>query len=123
MTELEKMEAELKELQGKIKRYKEAQAPHFHMSVIDDSISEDYRVMAEPMKNGLRAFLKYMTTLKVKSIHCSPFISTAHAQPKMCDIGKAKIDICNDFLMEIQPIIQKYAHIFLEMNSKGDSTC
>ena len=123
MTELEKMEAELKELQGKIKRLKEEQAPHFNMSVIDDSISKDYRVMAEPMKNGLRAFLKYMTTLKVKGNHYGRYISTANAQPKMCDIGSEKIHLCNDFLTEIQPIIQKYTHLFLEMNSEEGRTC
>lgn len=123
MTELEKMEAELKELQGKIKRLKEEQALHFNMSVIDDSISKDYRVMAEPMKNGLRAFLKYMTTLKVKGAHYGKYISTANAQPKMCDIGSEKIHLCNDFLMEIQPIIQKYTHLFLEMNSEEGRSC
>ena len=120
MNELEKMESELKELQNKIRKYKEAQAPHFNMSLIDDSISTDRRVMSDPMKNGMRTFLKYMTTLKVKH---GQHIATDHNQPKMSDIGKEKIHICNDFLMEIQPIIKKYAQIFLEMNSDGGRLC
>jgi hypothetical protein len=123
MTELEKMEAELKELQGKIKRLKEEQAPHFNMSVIDDSISTDYRVSAEPMKNGFRTFLKYMTTLRVKDSSYTQFIATAYTQPKMSEIGNEKIRICNDFLLEIQPILKKYTQIFLELNSKEGRLC
>lgn len=123
MTELEKMEAELKELQGKIKRYKEEQSPHFNMSLVDDSIAEDCRVCCEPMKNGLRLFMKYMTTLTVKTNLCGQYISTAFTVPKMCDIEKDKIHICNEFLMEIQPIVKKYSQIFMQMNSKGGSTC
>lgn len=123
MTELENMETELKELQGKIKRLKEEQNPHFNMSVIDDSISTDYRVSAEPMKNGFRTILKYMTTLTVKTSLRDQYIGTALTIPKMSEIGNEKIRICNDFLLEIQPIIQKYTHLFLEMNSEEGRLC
>lgn len=123
MTELEKMEAELKELQGKIKRYKEEQSPRLKMSLIDDSISENDRVCCDQMKHGIRILLVFMTTLTAKKYPYGQYISTAHTQPKIRDISKDKIDICNEFLAEVQPILKKYSKIFIEMNSKGDSTC
>lgn len=116
------LEEEIAKKQAELKNMKAEMHPHLNFKKHTGiNVGSGYVIL-----HAIRVLVSYVSTAHMKKEWCHYKNSAADRQylvmsvsshmPKISDMGKAKVDICNRMVDELAPVIEKYLSIFAETN-------
>lgn len=125
MTEIERLEQEIKEAQSKLKRLKSEKAEGERLSFRKYHMFGDGRFGyfggSERLVASLRDFVCILSTIhKSTNNDGAQRIDVSIHKTKVKDISEKRLRVCNAFIDEIYPFVSKYVEIFLEIGDDSN---
>lgn len=126
MSEIERLEQEIKEKKAMLRQLKSEKAKgerlNFQKYRMFRADRFAYFGCSDHLVNPLREFVLVLSTInKNKCEDCTTeSIHVSCHKPKVKDIDEQRLRVCNDFIDEIHPIVSKYVDIFLEIGEPHD---
>lgn len=115
------LEEEIAKKQAELKNMKAEMHPHLNFK----KHTGIHVGSGDVILHAIRVLVSYVSTAHMQEerrhYHNSAedrnlFMCVSRHMPKISDMGKEKVDICNRMVDELAPVIEKYLSIFAEAN-------
>jgi hypothetical protein len=114
------LEEEIAKKQAELKNMKAEMHPHLNFK----KHTGIHVGSGDVILHAIRVLVSYVSTAHMQkalrhyhnSAEDPQYLCVSRHMPKISDMGKAKVDICNRMVDELAPVIEKYLSIFAETN-------